>query len=136
MRCPAKSGKNSEVSCHVNQTENHGQLAPILLISDTLGGMSTADIFSHAPGVIDVRTVEEFADGHVTGAVNLDLENGAFLAELADLDKNVGYALYCRSGRRSAIAAELMATAGFTEVHNLGALESAAQTLGLPIVTQ
>jgi rhodanese-related sulfurtransferase len=98
--------------------------------------MSTADIFSHAPGVIDVRTVEEFADGHVTGAVNLDLENGAFLAELADLDKNVGYALYCRSGRRSAIAAELMATAGFTEVHNLGALESAAQTLGLPIVTQ
>ena len=98
--------------------------------------MNTADIFSRAPHVIDVRTAEEFADGHVTGAVNLDLENGVFPAELADLDKNARYALYCRSGRRSAMAAELMATAGFTEVHDLGALESAAQTLGLPIVTQ
>ena len=98
--------------------------------------MRTADIFSRAPHVIDVRTAEEFADGHVTGAVNLDLENGVFLAELADLDKNARYALYCRSGRRSAMAAELMATAGFTEVHDLGALESAEQTLGLPIVTQ
>jgi rhodanese-related sulfurtransferase len=98
--------------------------------------MSTADIFSVAPRVIDVRTAEEFANSHVIGAVNLDLENGAFLAELADLDKNVGYALYCRSGRRSAIAAELMATAGFTEVRDLGTLELAAQSLGLPIVTQ
>jgi rhodanese-related sulfurtransferase len=48
----------------------------------------------------------------------------------------VGYALYCRSGRRSAIAAELMATAGFTEVRDLGELETAAQSLGLPIVTE
>jgi rhodanese-related sulfurtransferase len=89
-----------------------------------------------APVVIDVRTDAEFAEGHVQGAINLDIENGAFQAKLSSLDKSVGYALYCRSGRRSAIAAELMATAGFTEVHNLGALESAAQTLGLPIVTQ
>ena len=98
--------------------------------------MNTADIFSRAPHVIDVRTAEEFADGHVTGAVNLDLENGVFLAELADLDKNARYALYCRSGRRSAIAAELMATAGFTEVRDLGELETAAQSLGLPIITE
>jgi rhodanese-related sulfurtransferase len=89
-----------------------------------------------APVVIDVRTDAEFAEGHVQGAINLDIENGAFQAKLSSLDKSVGYALYCRSGRRSAIAAELMATAGFTEVRDLGALESAAQTLGLPIVTQ
>jgi rhodanese-related sulfurtransferase len=89
-----------------------------------------------APVVIDVRTVAEFAEGHVQGAINLDVESGAFQAKLSSLDKSVGYALYCRSGRRSAIAAELMATAGFTEVRDLGALESAAQSLGLPIVTQ
>jgi rhodanese-related sulfurtransferase len=89
-----------------------------------------------APVVIDVRTDAEFAEGHVQGAINLDIENEAFQAKLSSLDKSVGYALYCRSGRRSAIAAELMATAGFTEVRDLGALESAAQTLGLPIVTQ
>jgi rhodanese-related sulfurtransferase len=89
-----------------------------------------------APVVIDVRTDAEFAEGHVQGAINLDIENGAFQAKLSSLDKSVGYALYCRSGRRSAIAAELMATAGFTEVRDLGALESAAQSLGLPIITE
>ena len=89
-----------------------------------------------APVVIDVRTAAEFAEGHVQGAINLDVENGAFQAKLSSLDKSVEYALYCRSGRRSAMAAELMATAGFTEVRDLGALESAAKSLGLPIITE
>jgi rhodanese-related sulfurtransferase len=87
------------------------------------------------PILIDVRSATEFAEGHVQGAINLDIENGAFEAKLSSLDKSVGYTLYCRSGRRSAIAAELMATAGFTEVRDLGALETAAQSLGLPIIT-
>ena len=86
--------------------------------------------------VIDIRTAAEFAEGHVQGAINLDVESGAFQAKLSSLDKSVGYALYCRSGRRSAIAAELMATAGFTEVRDFGELETAAQSLGLPIITE
>ena len=98
----------------------------------------TTPVMSLTPAsiVIDVSSASEFAEGHVQGAINLDIENGAFQAKLSSLDKSVGYALYCRSGRRSAIAAELMATAGFTEVRDLGALETAAQSLGLPIVTQ
>jgi rhodanese-related sulfurtransferase len=55
---------------------------------------------------------------------------------IASLDKEASYSLYCRSGRRSAIAANLMAQAGFTKVTDLGDLESAATTLGLPIVTK
>jgi rhodanese-related sulfurtransferase len=89
-----------------------------------------------APIVIDVRSASEFAEGHVQGAINLDLNNGSFQAKLSSLDNSVGYALYCRSGSRSAMAAELMATAGFDEVRDLGALESAAQSLGLPIITE
>ena len=89
-----------------------------------------------APVVIDVRTVAEFAEGHVQGAINLDVESEAFQAKLSSLDKSVGYALYCRSGRRSAIAAELMATAGFSEVRDLGTLDTAAHSLGLPITTE
>jgi rhodanese-related sulfurtransferase len=89
-----------------------------------------------APIVIDVRSAAEFAEGHVQGAVNLDINNGSFQAKLSSLDNSVGYALYCRSGSRSAMAAELMATSGFTEVHDLGALETAAQSLGLPITTE
>ena len=89
-----------------------------------------------APVVIDVRTAAEFAEGHVQGAINLDVESGAFQTQLSSLDKSVGYALYCRSGRRSAIAAELMATAGFSEVRDLGTLDTAAHSLGLPITTE
>jgi phage shock protein E len=98
----------------------------------------TTPVMSLTPAsiVIDVRSASEFAEGHVQGAINLDVESGAFQGKLSSLDKSVGYALYCRSGRRSAIAAELMATAGFTEVRDLGALETAAQSLGLPIITE
>ena len=84
--------------------------------------------------IIDVRTVAEYGEGHVDGAVNLDLEDGTFAAQLAGLDKNGSYYLYCRSGRRSAIAADMMKSAGFTHVTDLGALEDAAASLKKNIV--
>lgn len=85
--------------------------------------------------IIDVRTSEEFAAGHLEGAVNLNVEDGTLQAGLADLDPSADYIVYCRSGRRSAIAAEAMAAAGFTSVTDLGALDAAAAETGLPIVT-
>jgi phage shock protein E len=85
--------------------------------------------------VIDVRTPEEFAQGHLDGAVNLDVEGGAFEAGLADLDPDASYAVYCRSGRRSALAADVMAQSGFTDVADLGSLEAAATATGLPVTT-
>ena len=90
---------------------------------------------SPATKVIDVRDATEFASGHVQGAINLNVENGDLEAAFAGLDKEAGYTVYCRSGRRSAIAADLMAKAGFTKVTDLGALEDAAKSLSLPIVT-
>jgi rhodanese-related sulfurtransferase len=88
-----------------------------------------------AGNVIDVRTAEEFAEGHVQGARNLDIQNGDFEAALATLDKDVLYNVYCRSGNRSATAVAMMRNAGFTNVVDLGAKEDAAKTLALPIVT-
>lgn len=85
--------------------------------------------------IIDVRTPEEFAEGHVQGAVNLNVEDGTLESRLATLDPNGSYRVYCRSGRRSAIAAQLMASKGFAQVTDLGALEAAADALNLPIVT-
>lgn len=87
-----------------------------------------------ASRVIDVRTAEEFAEGHVKGARNLDIQSGEFESALADLDKEVSYSVYCRSGRRSAAAVEMMRNAGFTKVVDLGAVEEAAKALALPIV--
>jgi rhodanese-related sulfurtransferase len=87
-----------------------------------------------AAKVIDVRTATEFAEGHVKGARNLDIQNGDFEMSLVDLDKEASYSVYCRSGNRSAAAVELMRNAGFTNVVDLGAVEEAAQALALPIV--
>ena len=88
-----------------------------------------------AGNVIDVRTAAEFSEGHVQGARNLDVENGDFASALETLDKSATYNVYCRSGRRSATAVEMMRNAGFINVVDLGAVEDAAKTLALPIVT-
>ena len=73
------------------------------------------------PGVqiIDVRTPEEFAAGHLVGAINIDVNGSTFADSLASLDKNGTYALYCRSGNRSTIASGKMADAGFSNIINL-----------------
>ena len=88
-----------------------------------------------AGNVIDVRTASEFAEGHVQGARNIDIQNGDFENALETLDKEATYNVYCRSGRRSAVAVEMMRNAGFTNVVDLGASEEAAKALSLPIVT-
>ena len=68
---------------------------------------------------VDVRTPSEYAAGHVQGAVNVDVEAPTFDAEIAKLDKNATYAVYCHSGRRSTIATDAMGKAGFTHLYNL-----------------
>lgn len=72
--------------------------------------------------VIDVRTPEEFEQGHVEGALNIDVEASDFATRIAELDPKAPYLVYCRTGRRSAIAAQRMAEAGFTDVLDAGAL--------------
>lgn len=69
--------------------------------------------------VLDVRTPAEFAEGHVDGAVNIDVEDAGFSDAIAGLDKATTYAVYCHSGRRSGIATSTMADSGFTSLYNL-----------------
>jgi rhodanese-related sulfurtransferase len=85
--------------------------------------------------LIDVRTVEEFAEGHLEGALNLNVEDGTLEAALAGLDPDASYQVYCRSGRRSAIAYDLMKANGFEDVADLGSVEEAAATTGLPVIS-
>ena len=75
--------------------------------------------------VIDVRTPEEFAESHVDGAVNINVESAEFGPAIAALDPSVTYLVYCRSGRRSAIAAQQMSDAGLTVLDG-GGLDSMA----------
>lgn len=77
------------------------------------------------PTWIDVRTPEEFAAGHVEGAVNIPYtEITARIGEVT-LDKDALLYLYCRSGRRSGIATEALENAGFSHVVNIGGLKDA-----------
>lgn len=84
--------------------------------------------------IIDVRTPAEFAEGHVEGAINLDLESGQFEAELPNLDPAQPYIVYCRSGRRSGVAVEIMKASGFTKITDYQTLENAANNTGLTII--
>ena len=84
--------------------------------------------------IIDVRTTEEFAAGHLDGAVNYNVEDGTLEQALPSLDQNANYVVYCRSGRRSAVAADLMKDNGFTQIADLGSLDDAAETTGFVII--
>jgi len=83
---------------------------------------------------LDVRTPIEFAEGHIEGARLIDFQSGNFENEIAALDKNATYAVYCRSGNRSGQAVKVMQDAGFTNVFNMngGVIEWA--NAGLPLV--
>ena len=120
-------------------------IAPLLLILTACGGSSAkvnnlnADDFASDiknPGVVvlDVRTAGEFASGHIENAINIDVESGSFDSEIAKLDKSVEYAVYCHSGRRSGIATEKMAKAGFTKISNLEGGIQAWMASGFPLV--
>lgn len=74
--------------------------------------------------LVDVRTAEEFAEGHIPGAVNMDVNGVEFDAQIATLDTERPVALYCRSGRRSKVAAEKVAKAGFEVVELDGGILS------------
>jgi len=67
--------------------------------------------------VLDSRTAQEYADGHIRNAVNIDVKAADFAQKaIATLDKSKTIAVYCRSGRRSKIAAATLAKNGFTVV--------------------
>lgn len=70
--------------------------------------------------LVDVRTAEEFAAGHLRGALLIDFNAPNFTERAqALLKKKVPVAVYCRSGRRSAGAVERLRGVGFTKVYNL-----------------
>jgi len=84
--------------------------------------------------ILDVRTPEEFAAGHLDGAILVDIKDPSFDTKLAALDPSVAYVVYCRSGNRSAQAVERMKAAGFTDLTDLGSLENASSETGIAIV--
>jgi rhodanese-related sulfurtransferase len=69
--------------------------------------------------ILDVRTSSEFQDGHIEGALNIDVNLVSFSEEVEQLDRNATYLVYCRSGNRSRTALATMEDLGFTRVYHL-----------------
>jgi rhodanese-related sulfurtransferase len=69
--------------------------------------------------LFDVRTTEEYMEGHLEGAKSLDFLNENFVNTITSLNKNYKYLIYCQSGARSAKALQQMKEAGFIHVLEL-----------------
>ena len=81
--------------------------------------------------VLDVRTPQEYADGHVPGAVNVPYDQLA--SRLAEVPKDKDVVLYCKSGRRAGIAADVLAANGYTRLSHLEGDMNAWVEKGRPI---
>lgn len=92
---------------------------------------------THESGVItlDVRTRDEFNQGHIAGAINIDVEANTFQNEISKLDMTKTYAVYCQSGRRSGIATKAMEKMGFKHIFNLQNGMNDWMGQGMPVVT-
>jgi rhodanese-related sulfurtransferase len=69
--------------------------------------------------IIDVRTPEEVAEGHLAGATTVNFLSPDFTSQVAGLNKKGTYLLYCRSGSRTRKAADAMQKMGFKNVYML-----------------
>ncbi len=80
--------------------------------------------------LLDVRTPEEFASGHIPGAVNISVDMLA--SRLSEIPTNQPVIVYCRSGNRSATASNILAEAGYSSIYDLGGIV-AWEAAGLPV---
>ena len=70
--------------------------------------------------LVDVRTVEEYSVGYIPGAIHISLQD--LQREMNRIPKDKPVIVYCRSGKRSAFAANLLVQAGYPEVYDLGGI--------------
>lgn len=110
-------------------------LGLVLLVGVSACAPAPAEPIAVDAVLIDVRTPAEFAEGHLAGAVNIDLQSGGFEQQIAALPLDGDYVVYCRSGNRSGQAVEIMRELGFENLIDAGGLQAASQTTGLAIVT-
>jgi rhodanese-related sulfurtransferase len=112
--------------------------------STTISGISTVSVDDAAlitdnpPDdlvVLDVRTPEEYAEGHLDGAVLVDFYDADFADQLAALDTDVPYLVYCRSGNRSGQTLDMMQQLGFTSAVDVDGGIVAWSSAGLPVTT-
>ncbi len=121
--------------CAGSETITPGQETPTQILEDITSQEAFTLLQNNQDNpnfvVLDVRTPEEFGDGHIENAINIDYYSDTFRDELDNLDKSKTYLVYCRSGGRSANAMSIMAELNFKEAYNMlgGMIEWKAEEL-------
>ena len=69
--------------------------------------------------VLDVRTADEFKEGHINGAINIDIRQPDALEKIDKLDRNAKYIVHCRTNHRSKTASDHMVKSGFKTVYQM-----------------
>jgi len=84
-------------------------------------GAKAAEVLASDPAItiIDVRTPEEFAEGHIKGAVNIDFTADDFEAKLSELNRDKPYLFHCASGNRSGKSLPVFEKLKFTRLYHL-----------------
>ncbi len=98
-------------SCGMTQTNNANTLTALEFSEKTKADSSAI--------IIDVRTPDEFSQGHLVNAKNIDWNGADFEKQIETLDPSKPMYVYCASGKRSAAAAQKMRSKGFKQVYEL-----------------
>jgi phage shock protein E len=115
-------------ACSSPESKNAENTAKVLLQPEEFKNKIEAGAM-----LIDVRTIEEYADGHIAGSLNMDINDRGFNDNVQILDKDRQYAVYCASGVRSGKAADIMRDSGFTNVYTLAGGIKSWREKGLPL---
>ncbi len=129
---PAAAASGTETSVTETSIVTVGDFATISpQQASSIVGSPPADLV-----VLDVRTPEEYAEGHLDGAVLVDFYDADFADQLGQLDPEVPYLVYCRSGNRSGQTLALMEQLGFASASDVDGGIVAWQSAGLPVVVE
>lgn len=111
-------------SCSAQTNEEHREANPTTIQSSIVNEDVKPEVFASKIGtentvLIDVRTPEEYAEGHMPNALNINFNAPDFAEQMEKMDKSKIYLVYCRSGARSGRAADLISTSGFNTIYTL-----------------
>jgi phage shock protein E len=100
-----------------NTTSNTSSINELITPSDYLAQYEE----NNKPHLLlDVRTPEEFATGHIPGAVNISVES--LQSRLSEVSNDAPIIVYCRSGNRSAVASKILSDANYSTIFDMGGI--------------
>ncbi|MEC5126790.1 rhodanese-like domain-containing protein [Verrucomicrobiales bacterium BCK34] len=121
--------------CEKHSSDEVAALEGSAAVVELISPEETSELLKANEGVriLDIRTPEEFSEGHIEGAVNIDYKADNFDEEIGLLDKSVPYVVHCASGGRSGQSLPKFENSGFEKIYHLKAGFSGWADEGLPV---